>query len=184
MSLRIEKGAKIMGNVASKSMSESRSIKERQIFPQDTNHLHTMFGGILMANVDEISAITATKHSNSQVVTASTDSVDFLKPIMTGDIISYEAMVSYAGKSSMEVCVQIIIEGVVKSERHLAALSFLTFVALDENGKPQEVPQVYPETQTEKWFHDTALARVKRRKERRQESKETIEFLSNVQNIE
>lgn len=105
MSLRIEKGAKIMGNVASKSMSESRSIKERQIFPQDTNHLHTMFGGILMANVDEISAITATKHSNSQVVTASTDSVDFLKPIKTGDIISYEAMVSYAGKSSMEVCV-------------------------------------------------------------------------------
>ncbi len=53
-----------------------------------------------------------------------------------------------------------------KNERHLAALSFLTFVALDEDGKPREVPQVYPETQTEMWFHDTALARVKRRKER------------------
>jgi acyl-CoA hydrolase len=173
----------IMGNVKRKSMSESRSIKERQVFPQDTNHLHTMFGGMLMANVDEISAITATKHSNSQVVTASTDSVDFLKPIKTGDIVSYEAMVSYAGKSSMEVCVQIIIEDIIRNERHLAALSFLTFVALDEDGKPQEVPQVYPETQTEMWFHDTALARVKRRKERRNESKETIAFLAKAQSM-
>lgn len=172
-----------MGNVKRKSMSESRSIKERQVFPQDTNHLHTMFGGMLMANVDEISAITATKHSNSQVVTASTYSVDFLKPIKTGDIVSYEAMVSYAGQSSMEVCVQIIIEDIIKNERHLAALSFLTFVALDEDGKPREVPQVYPETQTEMWFHDTALARVKRRKERRNESKETIAFLANAQNM-
>ncbi|MBF0814539.1 MULTISPECIES: acyl-CoA thioesterase [Staphylococcus] len=172
-----------MGNVKRKSMSESRSIKERQVFPQDTNHLHTMFGGMLMANVDEISAITATKHSNSQVVTASTDSVDFLKPIKTGDIVSYEAMVSYAGQSSMEVCVQIIIEDIIRNERHLAALSFLTFVALDADGKPQEVPQVYPETQTEMWFHDTALARVKRRKERRNESKETIAFLANAQNM-
>lgn len=172
-----------MGNVKRKSMSESRSVKERQVFPQDTNHLNTMFGGMLMANVDEISAITATKHSNSQVVTASTDSVDFLKPIKTGDIVSYEAMVSYAGQSSMEVCVQIIIEDIIRNERHLAALSFLTFVALDEDGKPQEVPQVYPETQTEMWFHDTALARVKRRKERRNESKETIAFLANAQNM-
>ncbi|MEB5784402.1 acyl-CoA thioesterase [Staphylococcus pseudoxylosus] len=172
-----------MGNVKRKSMSESRSVKERQVFPQDTNHLRTMFGGMLMANVDEISAITATKHSNSQVVTASTDSVDFLKPIKTGDIVSYEAMVSYAGQSSMEVCVQIIIEDIIRNERHLAALSFLTFVALDEDGKPQEVPQVYPETQTEMWFHDTALARVKRRKERRKESKETIAFLANAQNM-
>lgn len=172
-----------MGNVKRKSMSESRSIKERQVFPQDTNHLHTMFGGMLMANVDEISAITATKHSNSQVVTASTDSVDFLKPIKTGDIVSYEAIVSYAGQSSMEVCVQIIIEDIIRNERHLAALSFLTFVALDEDGKPREVPQVYPETQTEMWFHDTALARVKRRKERRNESKETIAFLANAQNM-
>ncbi|MGO2869102.1 MAG: acyl-CoA thioesterase, partial [Staphylococcus equorum] len=59
----------------------------------------------------------------------------------------------------------------------------LTFVALGEDGKPIEVPQVYPESQTEKWFYDTAPARVKRRKERREESKSTIEFLSNVQQL-
>lgn len=168
----------------SKAMSEARSVKALQVFPQDTNHHHTMFGGTMMANIDQIAAITAMKHSSAQVVTASTDSVDFLKPIKTGDIVSYEAMVTYAGTSSMEVCVQIIIEDVLENERHLAALSFLTFVALDEQGKPVDVPTVYPESETEKWFHDTALARVKRRKERRKESKDTIEFLSNVQKIE
>ena len=73
-------------------MSEARII-ESKVFPQETNHLKTMFGGMLMANIDEISAITATKHSNSQVVTASTDSVDFLKPIKTGAVVSYEAIV-------------------------------------------------------------------------------------------
>ena len=59
-------------------------------------------------------------------------------------------MVSYAGSSSMEICVQIIIEDVLNKERHLAALSFLTFVALDENGKPTRIPKVYPETKNRK----------------------------------
>ena len=63
--------------------------KTRQVYPQDTNHHHTMFGGTLMANIDEI-AITAMKHAGNPVVTASTDSVDFLRPITTGDILSYK----------------------------------------------------------------------------------------------
>ncbi|MBI5973757.1 acyl-CoA thioesterase [Staphylococcus caledonicus] len=167
-----------------KSMSESKSIKAKQVFPQDTNHHHTMFGGSLMSNIDEVAAITAMKHANAQVVTASMDSMDFLRPIKTGEITSYEAMVSYAGKSSMEICVQIIIEDVLNKERHLAALSFLTFVALDDNGKPTKVPQVYPETKIEKWFYEGAPSRVQRRKDRREESKSTLDFLSDVQNIE
>lgn len=111
-------------------MSDAKCIKTRQVYPQDTNHHHTMFGGTLMANIDEIAAITAMKHAGNPVVTASTDSVDFLRPITTGDILSYEAMVSYAGTSSMEICVQIVIDDVYKNERHLAAFKFLTFVAL------------------------------------------------------
>lgn len=173
-----------MSNRHSKTMAESKSIKNRQVYPQDTNHMQTLFGGTLMANIDEIAAITAMRHSNAIVVTASTDSVDFLKPIKTGDVLTYEAMVSYAGTSSMEVCIQIIMEDVLKGERHLAALSFLTFVALGEDGKPTEIPDVVPETEIEKWFHETAVARVKRRKERRQESKHTIEFLSKTLDLE
>ncbi|PTK05616.1 acyl-CoA thioesterase, partial [Mammaliicoccus sciuri] len=109
-----------------KSMSESKCYKNRQVFPQDTNHHHTMFGGTLMANIDEIAAITAMKHAGAQVVTASTDSVDFLKPIKTGEILQYVAMVSYAGTSSMEVVVQIRIDDVFNNKHDLAALSYLT----------------------------------------------------------
>lgn len=168
----------------SKAMSASKTVKDRQVYPQDTNHHHTMFGGLLMANIDEIAAICAMKHSSTPVVTASTDSVDFLLPIRNGDIISYEAMVSYAGSSSMEVCVQIILQDIINDKKHMAALSFLTFVALDEKGKPTEVPDVYPEGEIQEWFHSTAPARVKRRKERRQESKDTLEFLTRRRHIE
>ncbi|MGV3244338.1 acyl-CoA thioesterase [Staphylococcus sp. 11261D007BR] len=171
-----------MTNVNQKSMEYAKTFKSRQVFPQDTNHLGTLFGGTMMANIDEIAAICAKKHAGTTVVTASTDSVDFLKPIKNGDILTYVAMVSYAGRSSMEICIQIFIEDIVNGERVLAGLSFLTFVAIDEEGKPTPVPEVYPETEEEKWFHDTASVRVQRRKERRKESKDTIEFLRQIQN--
>ncbi|SUK12710.1 cytosolic long-chain acyl-CoA thioester hydrolase family protein [Staphylococcus agnetis] len=166
--------------VNQKAMKDSKAYKSRQVFPQDTNHLGTLFGGTMMANIDEVAAICACKHANTQVVTASTDSVDFIRPIKTGDIVNYVAMVTYSGTSSMEVCVQIFIEDVYNNKEHLAALSFLTFVALDENGKPTQVPEVYPESETEKWFHETAHTRVARRKERRHESKDTLSFLENI----
>ncbi len=131
----------------------------------------------------KLQAITAMKHAGAQVVTASTDSVDFLKPIKTGDILQYVAMVSYAGTSSMEVVVQIRIDDVFNNKHDLVALSYLTFVALDDEGKPKHVPGVYPEDDVEKWFYDTAPQRVERRKARRIESKQTIEYLAQVQHI-
>ncbi|ARJ51957.1 acyl-CoA thioesterase [Staphylococcus lutrae] len=162
-------------------MQDSKVFKSRQVFPQDTNHLGTLFGGTMMANIDEIAAICAKKHANQTVVTASTDSVDFLKPIRKGDILTYIAMVSYAGNSSMEICVQILIEDIPNNRQVLAALSFLTFVAIDEQGKPTQIPAVYPESEAEKWFHQTAEARVARRKARRKESKETLQFISELE---
>mgnify|MGYP002758139802 FL=1 len=84
----------------------------------------------------------------------------------------------------MEVCVQIILEDVMNDKKYMAALSFLTFVALDEDGKPTQVPDVYPENEIQEWFHSTAPARVKRRKERRQESKDTLAFLTQTRHIE
>ncbi len=169
-----------MTNVEKRAMQDSKVYKSRQVFPTDTNHLGTLFGGTMMANIDEIAAICAMKHANNTVVTASTDSVDFLKPIKNGDIMTYIAMVSYAGSSSMEICVQIMIEDIHNNKQELAALSFLTFVALDEDRKPTKVPDVYPETEAEKWFHETAEVRVKRRKERRKESKKTLQFISDL----
>ena len=110
-------------NSKMKAMSEAKCIKIDKCFHKIPIIIIRCLGS-LMANIDEIAAITAMKHAGAQVVTASTDSVDFLRPIKTGDILSYEAMVSYAGTSSMEICVQIIIDDVFNNERHLAALSF------------------------------------------------------------
>lgn len=162
-----------------KPMKASRSIKSIQIFPEDTNHHNTMFGGNLMAEIDEIAAIAAMRHSGNAVVTASTDSVDFLKPIRTGELISLVSFVTHAGKSSMEICVKVISEDTINDTKHLSAYSFLTFVALDEEGNKALVPEIYPETEDEKWFFESAKERVQSRHERRKVSKKTMEFMSN-----
>ena len=162
----------------SKGMTESRSVKSIQIFPEDTNHHNTMFGGKLIAEIDEIAAIAAMRHNGNSVVTASIDSVDFIQPIRTGEVLSLVSFVTYAGTSSMEICVKVVSEDNINQNKHLAAYSFLTFVALDENGKKVKVPAIYPETEDEKWFYETAKDRVNLRHERRDESKRTLEFMS------
>ncbi|KAA1037677.1 acyl-CoA thioesterase [Macrococcus equipercicus] len=161
-----------------KSMSESRTIKTQQVFPTDTNHHNTLFGGRLMAMIDDVAAIAATRHCGRSVVTASTDSVDFIKPIRPGEIVSLVSLVTYTGNSSLEVCVKIIAENVLEQTKQLAAISFLTFVALDENNKPVQVPEVYGETEDQVWLNETGKERAQKRKERVTQSKELLNFFA------
>ena len=88
-------------------MSQSRTMKTTLVFPPDTNHHGSIFGGKILAYIDEIAAIAAMKHAKSEVVTASIDSVDFVTPAYEGDIIELEAVVSNTGRSSMEVYVRV-----------------------------------------------------------------------------
>ncbi|MBS4175025.1 acyl-CoA thioesterase [Bacillus sp. FJAT-49736] len=157
-------------------MRETLTVQMRQVFPPDTNHHGTLFGGKLMAYIDETAAIAATKLARGPVVTASTDSVDFIKPIRVGDVVTIEAMVSWTGRSSMEIFLKITSENLLKKERSVAALSFLTFVALDEHGKPTQIPSVIPETEEEKWLNETAIKRAEHRKERKKESEDLARF--------
>ncbi|MGM7636769.1 acyl-CoA thioesterase [Bacillus sp. Hm123] len=160
-------------------MKDTLSIKTSYVLPPDTNHHGTLFGGKLMAYIDDIASITATKLARKPVVTASTDSVDFLKPIRVGDAVTLEAMVSYTGTTSMEVFVKVLSENLLTGQSSVAALSFLTFVALDENGKPVPVPEVVPESKEEKWLNETASNRAEHRKARKQYSKELANFFTN-----
>lgn len=162
-----------------KFMKDSVTIKTSHVFPPDANHLGTLFGGKLMSYIDDVASIAALKFARNLVVTASTDSVDFIKPIRVGDAVTLEAMVTWTGHSSMEVFVKIMAEHLLTGERAVAALSFLTFVALDENGKPTAVPQVVPETDEERWLNETASTRAAHRKVRKQESKDLVAFFSN-----
>ncbi len=131
-----------------------------------------------MSYIDDIASISAMRHCRQQVVTASMDSVDFLHPIKPTDSVCLESFVTYTGKSSMEVFVKVIAENLITAERQIAATSFLTFVALDENKKTIPVPKVVPETEEEKKLHETAPQRAEIRKQRREESRLLADFLT------
>lgn len=153
-----------------KFCKESFVVKTSNVFPPDTNYHGTMFGGKLMAYIDDVASIAAVRHSRSPVVTASTDSVDFLHPIHEGSSVCLEAYVTYTGRSSMEVFVKVIAEDLYTGERNICALSFLTFVALDENGKSKPVPKVIPKSEEEKMLHESAKERAENRKRRKKEN--------------
>lgn len=155
-----------------KRCKDSLSIKNSFVLPPDTNSHGTLFGGKLMAYIDDIGGIAAARHARKPVVTASTDSVDFLHPVFEGNTICVEAFVTWTHNTSMEVFVKAISENMLTGERKICTLAFLTFVAVDENGRPVEVPPVYPETDEEKWLHESAPQRAVRRKERRTTSRE------------
>ncbi|GIO07223.1 acyl-CoA thioesterase [Brevibacillus reuszeri] len=161
-----------------KTTQESRTIQASLVQPSDTNYHGTIFGGTMMAYVDEVAAIAAMRHSRRPVVTASIDSIDFLAPVKMGHSICLEAFVSSTGKTSMEIFVKVISENLQSGERVLTATSFLTFVALDEEGNPTEVPAVVPETEEEKNLMASADERKKMRKERKSNTQAFISTLS------
>nr|WP_245301458.1 acyl-CoA thioesterase [Virgibacillus natechei] len=136
------------------------------VLPPDTNHLDTIFGGKVLAYIDEVAALTAMKHAKSAVVTASIDSVDFLSAAKVGDSLKLEAFVTYTGTSSMEVYVKVTAHDLIKNEERLTTESFLTMVAVNEQGSPVPVPKVYPENEEEKQLHRTAPSRKENRKRR------------------
>lgn len=150
-----------------KPMKESQAIQMRLVLPPDTNHMDTIFGGKVLAYIDEIAGISAMKHSGRKVVvTASIDSVDFLSPAYVGDVLELEANVTSTGRTSMEVYVRVKSQNLQTGEERLTTESFLTLVAMGDDGKPVEVPSVEPESAGEKQFFETAPARREYRKNR------------------
>lgn len=148
-------------------MSVSRSTQTRLILPPDTNHHGSIFGGKVLAYVDEIASIASMKHTKSEVVTASLDSVDFVSPAYAGDILELEAVVTSTGRTSLEVYVRVTSLNIKTGEKKLTTESFVTMVAIGDDGKPKEVPGVYPETEEEEKLYQAGLERQKQRKEKR-----------------
>lgn len=125
-----------------------------------------------MAYIDDTAAIAAMRHARKHIVTASTDSVDFLHPIQEGNSVCLEAFVTYTGTSSMEVFVKVTAEDLLSGEKNLCALSFLTMVAIDEHGKPTAVPQVVPQTEEEISLFESGKVRAEMRRNRKAETQE------------
>ncbi|KQL50734.1 acyl-CoA thioester hydrolase [Heyndrickxia shackletonii] len=162
-----------------KKVKESRIVNTAQVLSCDLNNYNTLFGGILMKKLDDAATLSARRHSRiKECVTASTDSIDFLCPIHQTDSVCVESFVTYTGRTSMEIFCKVIAEDIMTGERRIAATAFLTFVALDENKKPVEVPGVIPETEEEKFLYNTGKERAEIRKLRRQKSKELAGYIT------
>ncbi len=138
---------------------ESLTILTDLVLPSETNPLNNLFGGEILARMDRACSIAATRHSRRIVVTASVNHVAFTKAVPMGSVVSVEAKVSRAFKSSMEVYVDVWIEDRESGARTMVNEGIYTFVAVDTTGSPVKVPQIKPETELEKKRFDGALRR-------------------------
>lgn len=151
--------SKIPANKRSKTPKDTLAVTTKIVLPNDTNTLGNLFGGQLLAWMDEIAAISAHRHCKRVVVTASISNVSFNSPIKHADIVTLEAKVSRAFTSSMEVVVDVFVEDNVTGIRTKCNEAIYTFVAVDQNGAPIEVPELTPETDEEIKRFNGALRR-------------------------
>lgn len=142
-----------------KKASETLAITTHIVLPNDTNTLGNLFGGQLLAWMDVIASVSAHRHSKRVVVTASVNNVSFNRPIAHGSFVMLEAKVSRAFSSSMEVFVDVFVEDAVTGQRSKSNEAIYTFVAVDQNGGPIQVPDLVPETPEEIDRYDGALRR-------------------------
>ena len=151
-----------------KPVRESQHETSELMMPEHANNMGHVFGGVILSMMDKSAAIAAFRHSRASVVTASIDRVDFREPIHPGDLVLMKASVNYAGRTSMEVGVRVEAEELITGRRRHTNSCYLTFVAVDRNGRPIEVPELQPETDDEKRRFEAAIERRRRRLEERQ----------------
>lgn len=138
---------------------ESYVTMTELVLPNDTNTLNNLMGGRLMHWMDIVSAISAQRHSNRIVVTASVDNVSFGEPIRLGNVVTLKAKVTRAFNSSMEVRIEVEAEDIPSGEHFPSNTAYFTFVAVDQSGRPIDVPEIVTETEEEKIQYDGALRR-------------------------
>jgi len=150
-----------------KSPRESVVEMTELVLPNDTNLLGNLLGGRLMHLVDIAGAMAAQRHCNRTVVTAAIDSVDFKHPVKQGQMVTLRAKVTWVGRTSMEVEVDVYSEDFLTGERKFTNKAYVTYVAVDQNGKPVEVNGLVLETDEEKREYEAAQKRRCERLKRR-----------------
>lgn len=157
-------------------MGEERSVKKvedskvemiEMVMPNHTNPQNTIFGGVVMSWVDIAGAMCASKHCNKPVVTVHIDDIDFMNPIKVGSHVRIMASMNYVGNTSMIVGVKVVSENPYTCEVHQTTRAYLTFVALNEFGKPTKVPSLDIENSEEKRRWNNAKKRVESNKKLR-----------------
>lgn len=142
-----------------KCPNDSKTIMTDLVLPSETNPLNNLFGGELLARMDRAASISARRHSRRIVVTASVNHVAFKHAVPLGSVVTIEAKVSRAFKTSMEVFLDVWIDDRESGERTKANEAIYTFVAVDDSGRPVRIPGIAPETEEEQLRFDGALRR-------------------------
>jgi acyl-CoA hydrolase len=151
------------------TVASTRVETAHVVLPGHTNAMGTLFGGAVMQWIDVAAAIAASRHAGGPVVTASMDRLHFLRPVRVGEFVIVRAEVSFAARTSMEVEAEVLSENPWTGERATATHALLTFVAMDAQGRPREVPPLHAETPFERRrFAAAAKRRVERLRERAQ----------------
>lgn len=150
-----------------KPISASRVTLSQLMHPEHVNLLGNVHGGWIMKLVDEAAALACMRHAQKKVVTVAIDSMTFRRPIRIGDLIILNAEVSYTGRTSMEAEVHVVAENPITGKRAHTNTAYLVYVALDDMGRPSQVPPLKAETEEEKRKMEEAAARQKRRLEQR-----------------
>ena len=149
-------------------VSASRFTLSRVMEPQDANPFGSVHGGVLMTHMDVAAGVTAMRHCRMNAVTASIDRMDFHRPVSVGELVTFRASVNGVGKTSLECGVRAEAEDLLTGETRHVATAFLTFVALDSEGRPTIVPPLIPETAEDErrsreaaWRRDARTRRAK-----------------------
>lgn len=155
-----------------KRIQDTSVVIAQMMIPQDANPAGNIHGGVIMKLIDTAASVVAARHARSNVVTASIDRLDFHTPAFIGDLLFFRASMNLVGKTSMEVGVRVDAENLRTGEVRRTSSAYLTYVALDEKGRPREVPPLILETEEEIRRNSDAKARRDMRlAERRRENK-------------
>lgn len=143
----------------SRRISESQHTSSALMMPTDENARGHVFGGAILALMDKTAAVCAMRHARATCVTVSVDRVDFREPIFVGELVLVMASVNWVGRTSMEVGVRIEAENMFTGARRHTNSCYVTFVAIDREGNPTEVPLLIAETVPERQRFERARQR-------------------------
>ncbi len=146
-----------------KTVKETSVTMAQVMLPQDANPAGNVHGGVIMKLIDTAASVVASRHAQCNTVTASIDRLDFHHPVFVGDLLFLKACLNMAGRTSMEIGVRVEAENFITGELRHTSSAYLTFVALDEKGKPKTIPHLILETDEEKRRNQEALMRKKTR---------------------
>lgn len=152
-----------MENNVAKTPDESKAEMIVRMFPTNANPAGNVFGGEILRNIDMVAGLVAQRHCQTNAVTVSMDRVNFLKPVYVGNALILNARLNYVHNSSMEIEIKVEAEDLAQGTRTLTGTAFVTFVALNDNGRPIAVPRLILKTDDDRRKFEEGRIRMEKR---------------------